>query len=129
MDIAHQFKEVGVGIDENGLIPTMEKMANASVSSVDPGCVPERQVLHHTGEGDVSHLDEKVDMVRHKAKRVNAVVEPLGSLLEKEVKAVPVGIVEEHVVAGIPAENDMVDGTWIMDTWFTWHDQILIDNV
>src|SRR6266545_156043 len=129
VDVTHQFKEVIVCVDEDGFVPAVKEMADAPVFSVYPGCVTECQVLHHTGKGDITHLDEKVYMVRHKTEGMDAVMEQLGPVLKEEVKAIPVGVVEEDVLAGISTKNDVVNGSRIVDTRFTWHEAIYLQNV
>jgi len=60
---------------------------------------------------------------------MDAVMEQLGPVLKEEVKAIPVGVVEEDVLAGISTKNDVVNGSRIVDTRFTWHEAIYLQNV
>lgn len=48
-------------------------------------------------------------------------MEPFHGVLENEVKAVPVTVVEENRISGIAAENDVVVAAGIMDARFSCH--------
>jgi len=47
--------------------------------------------------------------------------EPFDSLLDQQVKAIPINIVEEDVLPGIPTQDYVITCTGIMDTGFTCH--------
>jgi hypothetical protein len=60
---------------------------------------------------------------------MDSAAELLDGVLEDQVEAIPVAIVEEDRVAGVAAEDDVVDGAGIMDAGFTGHAGRIAANV
>jgi hypothetical protein len=62
-----------------------------------------------------------VDVICHEAEGHYSMPEAFNSFLKEEVEAVTVLILEENILSAIPTENHMVQGTWVMYSWFPWH--------
>ena len=94
-------------------------MTHSPVSLVEPLSIPEGEILHDAGEPAFSYLDRHVDVVVEKAECVNAVSKPLSSLLHQKTESRPVYIIIEHVILGITPLDDMVQRSWIVNSWFS----------
>ncbi len=51
--------------------------------------------------------------------------EPLDSLLQQEVEASPVSVIEEDALPRVAAQGDMIERPWMVNSWFTGHESIL----
>jgi hypothetical protein len=60
---------------------------------------------------------------------MNPAAELFDYVLEEEVQAVSVAIVEEDRIAGIATENDMVYGAWIVDAGFASHCGTILEKI
>jgi len=67
---ANQLIKVGVRIDQNRLVTTMEQGTRRIVLLVEIPGITKREVLHDLGQGGISHLDGKLHMIFHPAKAV-----------------------------------------------------------
>ena len=119
MNVAHQLKQIGVDIYQIRLIPALKKMTNSLVAPVGPLGIPEGEILHDAGEPAFSYLDRQVDVIVEHRKRVNAVSKPLSPFLDQETKLRPVYVIIEHIIPRISPQDDMIQGPWIVDSWFT----------
>ena len=87
MDVADQFQQIAVAINQDSLVSPLEKMAGFLLRPVVPSSIMKRKILHATRKRNITDLQCQVDMVCHKAKSVNTVAELTGSLLKEEVEA------------------------------------------
>jgi len=60
---------------------------------------------------------------------MDAIPKSYGALLEKLVKMAPVRVFEKKGIAGIAANNDVIERTREMNAWLTWHDEIFSQNI
>ena len=114
MDVAHQFQEVLIGIDQNGLISSLEQVTGFTLLPVGPAGVAKGEVLHDSRQGYVRNLYQQMNVVGHETKRMDAMAITLSSLLHEEVEAVAVVFVEEDVLSGVAPQDHMVKGAGIM---------------
>ena len=119
MNVAHQLKQIGIDIHQICFIPALKKMTNSPVSSIEPLGIPEGEILHDAGELALPYLDCQVDVVVETRKCVDAVPNPLSPLLDQETESRPVYIIIEHITLRIPPKDDMIQGPWIVDSWFS----------
>jgi len=56
---------------------------------------------------------------------MDAVAELFYPFLEKEVKPVSVAIIEEYVLFGVSAQDDMIEGAWKVYALFTSHGVVI----
>jgi hypothetical protein len=68
-------------------------------------------------------------VIGHKAEGVDAAVERLHRPLQKEVETGAVAISEEYRLAGVAAQDDVVNGAGIMDAGFAWNGGRVATNV
>ena len=123
--VTNEFKEVGVGIDQNGFITALEEVADSLLSLIDVSGVSEAEVLDDSGQRDVTDLDGDVDVIGHEAEGMDAVPESFSPIFEECVAVAPVGMTEEDILTTVAAENDMIDSAGIMDTGFASHGESL----
>jgi len=64
----------------------------------------------------VGRFKQQMIMVAHQTIRVNLPTRFLTGFRQGLNEIVPVHIVEEYVLASIPAAHDVVSGTWILDS-------------
>jgi hypothetical protein len=66
--------------------------------------------LHNPGQRNVTCLNDEVDMVSHQAKSMYPAVKPFNSMLEDQVKAIPILIGKENRITGITAKDNVIHG-------------------
>ena len=64
-------------------------------------------------------------MIAHEAESVDMMPEPLDPLLEQEVEASSISVIEEDGLPCVAAQGDMVECPWIMDSWLAGHATML----
>jgi hypothetical protein len=119
MDIRRKFQQVRVGIHENGLVSSLEKVAASPLPSVYPARVAERKILYDARQRDGPHLNCEMGMVCQQGKSQSAVAIALDSFLKEKKKTATVLVVEKDVLTSIPPKDDVVHRARIMDPWFT----------
>jgi len=121
MDVAYEFQEVTVGVNQDRLIAPLEQVPAATLVSVHPPRVSKREILDDGGQSDPADLDDQVHMVRHPAVAVHAIPEtadPFGN----EVFHLPViPLPEEDGLTAIAAQDDVVYPPGNVDTRFPCH--------
>jgi hypothetical protein len=60
---------------------------------------------------------------------MNAETEPLRSFLEQKIEATVVCLIEENWIAGVATQDDVVEGSGIVDSGFTGHVFRVDENV
>ena len=74
------------------------------------------EIMHDAGESPFPYLDCQVDVVVETRKCVNAVPKPLSPFLHQETESRPVYVIIEHIILGIPPQDDMIQDSWIVDS-------------
>ena len=128
MNITDQFQQIAVAIHQYRFVTPLKKMARSLFTPVDPAGIAEGEILHTTRKRNVPGLQNKMDMVGHAAKSVNAVTEATSSFLQQQEETVMVKISEKDRLTGISPENDMIQSARKMNTWFTCHTGNLLLN-
>jgi hypothetical protein len=82
-------------------------MTNAPVTPIEPLRVAEGEILHDPRQGPLPNLDCRVDVVIEQTECVDTVPKPFRSLLNQETELRFVYIVIEHIILGIPPQDDM----------------------
>ena len=100
-------------------------MPRPVLAPVDPSGITKAQILYDPRKGDVSYLDCQVDMIAHEAEGVEAMSEPLNSLLQEEVEADPVSVIEEDGLPCVASQGDMIECSRVIDSWLSGHGPIL----
>ncbi len=67
-------------------------------------------------------------MVGHETESVNVVTEAVGSFLHEQKESVVVNNISKDRLTGISPENDVIDSSGKMNSWFTCHDETLQQN-
>ena len=94
-------------------------MTDSVVASIEPLRITKGEILHDTGERFFSHLKGHMNVIIQKTEGMNPMTEPFGSFLHKETESSPVYIVIEHLILRVPAKDNVVECSWIMDSWFS----------
>lgn len=129
VNIAHELKEIGIGVDQQGFISSLEEVSGPGARIIDPLGEPQGEILHNPGERDVIHLHNQMEMVAHQAEGMNTAMEFLDSMLEDQIEAITVAIVEEDRIASVAAEDDVIESGRVMDAKSTGHAGIIATNV
>jgi hypothetical protein len=93
-------------------------MADTSVTLVEPLRVTEGQILHDSRQWPFPYLDCRVDVVIEQTECMNTMPKTFRSLLNQETELRSVYIVTKHIILRVPPQDDMIQGTGIVDTWF-----------
>jgi len=82
MNVADQFEEIAVDIDQKCFITSLEQMAHALFTAAYKTGISEAQVLHDAGKGDVADLNGKMDMIGHETEGMYTVPISLNAFLK-----------------------------------------------
>jgi hypothetical protein len=110
-DIACQFQQVGVPLQKDRLVTTLENVADATVYLVDPLRVDAVQLACPLGEIGIQRLNEQVIMVAHQAVGVHQPVEPTTDTPKHIKEGMAVPIAEVNVLFPVTTRGDVVQGT------------------
>ena len=78
MDISAQFQQIGVGLNENGLVTALKKVSASSVTPVDIDRIGGVQSLHESTEIRISAHQRKMQVVIHKDEHVDLHIVEIG---------------------------------------------------
>lgn len=129
MNITHEFKQISIGIDQQGFVSSLKEVPGPGARIIDPLGKTQGEILHDLGERDIVYLHNKMEMVTHQAEGVDTTAEFLDNILEDQIEAIAVAIVKEDRIASVAAESDMIESGRIMNTEFTGHAGIIAINV
>lgn len=90
MDVANQFQEVRIGINQNSFIAALKQMSPSSFSPIYPDRVTLTEILKNSRERNFLYLQDEMNMVCHQAEGMNEMGKFLLALLKKEVKPVAI---------------------------------------
>lgn len=121
VNIAGKLQKIVVGIDQQRFISSLEKMPRLFSSTIDVSGIPEGEVLDNSGKRNVTNLNDQMDMIGHQAVDMYAMLESLTSLLEQEKKSATVMVLEKNRGSSITPKDNMIKGTWIMNSGFASH--------
>jgi hypothetical protein len=125
MDIGNEFEKKGVGINKDGLVSPLEQMPGPVQPAINPGGIAKGEILHDAGERSIAYLDGKMNMVGHQAVGMDTEAEFFDGFLQEEEKTAPVAVIEEDVLPGVPAQDDVIESAGIVDALFAGHGEIL----
>ena len=129
VDIADEFKKISVGIGQKSFVSPLEQMPGPGSRMIDPLGETERDVLHDPGERNIIDLHDQMDMVAHQAEGMDTATKHLDGILKDQIEAITVAVVEEDRIAGVAAEDDVIESGRIMDAEFTGHAGSMPANV
>jgi len=84
VNISHQLEKVGIGIDQDRLVSSLEQVPGPLLLFVDVSRIAEAEVLDDLGQWDFRHLDDQMNMVGHKTEGMDSMVKPLNTFLKKK---------------------------------------------
>lgn len=108
MDVANELQQVLIRIDEERLVPPLEKVSGAFLAPIYPARIAERDILHDLRKRHIPHLNRKVYVIRHQTERMDAMPESFHTFLQEKIETVAIFISKENVVTSIPTQDDMV---------------------
>jgi hypothetical protein len=127
MDIGNEFEKKGVGINKDGLVSPLEQMPGPVQPAINPGGIAKGEILHDAGERSIAYLDGKMNMVGHQAVGMDTEAEFFDGFLQEKEKTIPVAIFKEDILPGIPAQDDMIESTGVMDALLAGHGVIILE--
>ena len=74
MDVFNEAEEIGITVAQEGLVPSLEEMADGPVSSIEILGVRLAHALHDLGQGNLLRLDQQMNMIVHEDVGVDAAV-------------------------------------------------------
>jgi len=122
MNVADQGQKITVGINQQSLVPPLKEMAGAPVLSVYELGISKSDILHDAGERDSPNLDCQMEMRRHQAKGMSAILEAFNAFLQQQEKTRTVAGIEDDVLPAVAAKNDVINGSGVMKSRFACHD-------
>jgi hypothetical protein len=72
MNVLNKTKKIRLAVAQDGLVASLEKMADRAVSPVEVQGIGLIDALHDLGQGDIACLDQQVDVVAHENIRIDA---------------------------------------------------------
>ena len=108
MNVAGKRIQIGVCINEHRLVPPLKKMTGTFPAPIDPPGVSKNEILQNSGKWHHTHLNGKMDMGTHQAKRMDMVTKPLYSFLGKKAKPSPNLIIIENDLPCVAPKHEVV---------------------
>lgn len=121
MNIADKIKKVIVPINHDRLVPPLKKRARAILAAIDPAGVSKSDILHQSGEGDVSNLNSEMNVIGHQAKGMNATTESLDNFCKSRIKVVTIVLGKEEVLVGFSSQDNVIESTGVVYSGLTCH--------
>jgi hypothetical protein len=121
VDVAHEPPQVGVDVDQDGLVAAPKEVADRALLPVDPARVAKRKVLDDLRERGVGHLHDPVDVVAHPTEAMDAMAEPAHALFRQSVEVKAVIVREEDILPAVSAEHHAVGAARHMETRLPGH--------
>lgn len=121
MDVADQFQQVGVRIDQKRFEPPLEKMSGALFAPIEILRVAKGKVLDDFRQRNLRDLHGKMDVIVHEAVGVNTVLVALDSRLKKQQESGSIRAVGKDGVATVAAQHHVVKGAGIVDARLAGH--------
>jgi len=113
--ISAYLQQVAVFLDEDSLVPALEKMTHSVVPLVECLGVNPIQLSHASGEVAFGGFNQKVKVVIHEAIGMAEPVVALADLVEDEKKVLPILIIPVDGLLFVSPGGDMIYSTWIFD--------------
>lgn len=129
MHVAHKFEQVSISIHKDRLVTPLKQVAAPALAHVDPASESKGQIVHPFRQGDISSLEQKMNVVAHQTKCMDAVTKTTGSFLEKEIQAVSIGIAEKDRLPGISPKDDVIESARDVYSQFSGHRLIINHSV
>ena len=122
LDVAHDAKDVGIGIDQAGFVASLPERADASMALVECLHVGLSDGAHGTRDGTgLCGMQQQVHMVVHQHVGVNEHVVLRACLAQEAPVVVTVLVVEEDRASVHPSLGDMHGNAGNFDSGLAWH--------
>lgn len=121
VNVSDDFKQVGIGIQQQRLVAPLEDVPGTSLGKVYPFCISQGKILHDSGKWYVAYLHDEMGVVCHETKTMYAVSEPLHCLLKDLEEPKTVAVIEKDRSTGVATKDNVVHCAGKIDAWFTWH--------
>jgi len=125
VDVADEFEQISIVLNEDGFEPVLKEVAAAMTAPIEGGCVAGEQALHDAGDGCGTGSGQEMHVVGHQAPGVNR---PSGSgdlRLEavEEVAAIEIGAKDASALDA--PSDDVLENTGAVEPWSTGHPWML----
>jgi len=121
MEITYQRQPISVVIHQKGLEAPLEHMPDPVESGVQMAGVAEGKILHAGRQARFPGLKRQMQVIGHQAEGVNSVTETLHAFGEQIIEVPSICVSQEHVLARIAAQDDVVQTTGGMKSGFASH--------
>lgn len=125
MNIPDELEIMFVPIHDDRFEPSLKKMSDVLVPSVECLRVYTIDVPHAGGQVRLRRLNQKVIVVIHQHERVDDKAEALMGSTYDFKKHLAVKIIEENAISGIAAGGHMIEGVFVLNAWRASHDSPL----
>lgn len=121
VNVAHEFEQVGLVLDEDGLEAALEKVADTAMAGVERGGVTAEQALHGTGEGCRAGAQQEVEVGSHQCPGIDREARDGSDFGEpiEEVGAISIG--GEDGAAVDAASDHVMERIKGIQAWAAWH--------
>jgi hypothetical protein len=109
VDVPDQRKKIGIGIDQDGVIPALKQVTGCLEALLEPTRVATCNPLYEFSEGRIRDLRQQVNVVGHPAVRVHAYTEVANRGGNDFVQKLPVFRRAKDVLPVITPEGHMVE--------------------
>lgn len=124
-NVAADFKEMRVLLDDDGLISALEEVSRSSMPVIEKLGIDAVHLAHAESEVTVRRLDEKMVVVVHEAVGMAKPAVPLIDMLKRPKKVLTVLIVLEHGFLFVATRGHMINSTGILYTKWTGHEAMI----
>jgi hypothetical protein len=125
MNIPNQFPEVDIFLADDGLVPILEEMAVAAVTTVEVTGVTCQEATHELRESGRTAAEQDVGVIREECPRIDLGLRLRGSLAEAGQEFRSIGIILDNLATLHPPQNHVVKGAGRIQASLTGHTILL----
>jgi len=115
MNVANDFEEITVGIDEARAVAALEEMSRRRHRALEASRVSHRDRVNCTSQRQLADLHQQVKVIRHPAVGVHHGAVARGRLPDDLVEILAIGRRAEDRLAVITAERDVIEASGYVD--------------
>jgi hypothetical protein len=116
VDVADQLEEIGLFLDDDGLVAILKEMPGAAMPPVECARISGKEASHAAGERAPARPEEEVRVVREESPGVNPQGAHTDEGREAREEILPIPIVSEDDLAVKSADDDVVERSGCVET-------------
>jgi hypothetical protein len=121
VNVANERQENVVCFDHRRTVAALEEVTGPAVLSVKRASVTEKEIVSDVRQRDIRDFDRQVDMIGHPAVCVASVAKALNTFAQIAFEQAAILRSQEDGLAIVASGNEMVEGSVVMQSWWSPH--------